>query len=178
MANNINIVGVYPQNKIQKVIECEDSYNTWTEFLLCEIVTLPIQNIGIEEIIEVHSSIEIISQRVVETPTVTGYTPSIGTPILGQNVSNGECTHITGKKLVIEGLLKQNIIYTALVDEQSVHSVNYITPFSTFIIIDSDTSIRQQFKVTPYIERSSACNFGEQSIYKTTSIFISVVKSC
>lgn len=177
MANNINIVGVCSQNKIQNAIACNCSTNTWTEFLLCEIVALPIQNIDIESIIEIHSFVEIISQRVVKTPVVEGYTPPNGTPVLGQNVPNRECTHLTGKKLVIEGLLKQKIIYTALVNEQSLNTVNYITPFSTFIIIDSNTHINQSFKVTPYIESSNACNLGERNIYKTTSIFISVVKS-
>lgn len=40
----------------------------------------------------------------------------------------------TGRKLIIEGTLKQKIVYTAEVDVQSVHSANYEVPFIAFII--------------------------------------------
>ncbi|ADG83488.1 DUF3794 domain-containing protein [Thermincola potens] len=39
----------------------------------------------------------------------------------------------TGIKIVVEGLLKQKIIYTALVPEQSVHSAYFEKPFCTYI---------------------------------------------
>ncbi|ELC8424838.1 DUF3794 domain-containing protein [Clostridium perfringens] len=47
---------------------------------------------------------------------------------------NAEGTCLSGRKLVIEGVLKQKVVYTAEVTTQSVHSANYEVPFSAFII--------------------------------------------
>lgn len=41
----------------------------------------------------------------------------------------------TGVKVVVEGVLRQKVIYTALVPEQSVHSAHFEHPFCTFIDI-------------------------------------------
>lgn len=49
-------------------------------------------------------------------------------------IQNAEGTCLTGRKLIVEGLLKQKIVYTALVDEQSVHSAHYEIPFLAYII--------------------------------------------
>ena len=119
---DINIVGEYPDNKIEKVLTCFTDTDKWTEFYLPEIVDIPIVKPDIEGIVEIHSQIEIISQRVIKTPVVNGYAGSNGVYIQGENIPNSECTNLTGRKLIIEGLLKQKIIYTAAVDEQSIHS--------------------------------------------------------
>jgi hypothetical protein len=47
---------------------------------------------------------------------------------------NAEDTCLTGRKIVIEGVLKQKVIYTGLVIEQSVHSASFNVPFNTFVV--------------------------------------------
>lgn len=175
---DINTVGSYPQNKIEKVLSCFQDGDKWTEFFIPEIVDIPVQKPDIEGLVEVHSCIDIISQRVVKTPIVTGYTTAKGVPILGEDIGNGECTNLTGKKLVIEGLLKQRVIYTALEAEQSLHSANYTIPFSAFIIVEGDTLLSQKFKITPYIEDIFAYSLSERSVFKNTTIFIKASKVC
>ena len=135
-SEDINIVGEYPDNKIEKVLTCFTDTDKWTEFYLPEIVDIPIVKQDIEGIVELNSQIEIISQRVIKTPVVNGYAGSNGVYIQGENIPNSECTNLTGRKLIIEGLLKQKIIYTAAVDEQSIHSASLVIPVSTFIIIE------------------------------------------
>ncbi|MCC0642746.1 MULTISPECIES: hypothetical protein [unclassified Clostridioides] len=49
-------------------------------------------------------------------------------------LQNAEGTCLNGRKLIVNGLLKQKIVYTALVDEQSVHSAHYEVPFLAYII--------------------------------------------
>lgn len=49
-------------------------------------------------------------------------------------IGNAEGTCLSGRKLIIEGTLKQKIVYTAEVDTQSVHSAHYEVPFMAFII--------------------------------------------
>ena len=169
--NKINTLGVFPSNKIEKALSSIDATNKWTEFFIPEIVDVPVQKPDIEDVLEVHSGITIISQRVVKTPIVTGLTN-------GQNVSNSECTNLTGRKLVIEGLLTQKVIYTANVENQAIHSANFIFPFSTFIIIEGNTPLSQKFKITPYIEDIFACRLSERSVFKNTTIFIKASRIC
>lgn len=176
--DHINTLGQYPSSKIEKVLSCFADTDKWTEFFLPEIVDIPIQKPDIEGILEVHSCIDIISQRVIKTPIVNGYTSSNGTFIPGEDISNSECTNLTGRKLIIEGLLKQKVIYTALVDEQSIHSASFVIPFSTFIIIEKDTPLSQKFRITPYIEDIFASRLSERSVFKNTTIFIKASKIC
>nr|WP_302419089.1 DUF3794 domain-containing protein [uncultured Romboutsia sp.] len=177
-SEDINIVGEYPDNKIEKVLTCFTDTDKWTEFYLPEIVDIPIQKPDMEGIVEVHSCVEIISQRVIKTPVVMGYTDDAGNSIAGEDIPNAECTNLTGRKLIIEGFLKQKVIYTAADDEQSLHSANFEIPFSTFIIIEKDTPLSQQFRITPYIEDIFVSRLSERSVFKNTTIFIKASKVC
>lgn len=47
---------------------------------------------------------------------------------------NAEGTCLSGRKLIIDGMLKQKVVYTALVAAQTVHSVCRVFPFSAYII--------------------------------------------
>lgn len=48
--------------------------------------------------------------------------------------SNEEGTCLSGRKLVIEGSLTEKVVYTANVQDQSVHSAHFTVPFSAFVI--------------------------------------------
>lgn len=47
---------------------------------------------------------------------------------------NEEGTVLTGRKLIVEGVLNQKIVYTANVDDQSVHSAHFCVPYSAFVV--------------------------------------------
>lgn len=47
---------------------------------------------------------------------------------------NDEGTCLSGRKIIIEGLLQQKVVYTALVASQTVHSVSKTIPFSAYVI--------------------------------------------
>ena len=49
-------------------------------------------------------------------------------------IPNEEGTCLSGRKLIIEGTLKQKVVYTGLVPSQSVHSVHNEVPFTAYII--------------------------------------------
>lgn len=174
----VSTMGTYPANKMNLVLNTPITTNMWTEFYLPEIVDVPELKPNIEGILEVRSCIEILSQRVIKTPLVKDTTDANGDPVLGTEIGNGECTNLTGRKLIIEGLLTQKVIYTAEVDEQTVHSAHFSIPFSTFIIIEPNTVLTQKFKITPYIEDIYVCKLSERSIFKNTTIFIKASKVC
>ncbi|MGG5460510.1 hypothetical protein [Clostridium sp. B9] len=49
-------------------------------------------------------------------------------------IENEEGVCLSGRKLVIEGVLSQKVVYTGLVTTQSVHSACYEVPFTAYII--------------------------------------------
>lgn len=167
----INTVNTFSSDRIEKAIAFSDDDDKWTEFFLPEIVDIPTQKPDMEGILEVNSRVIIISQRVVKTPLVTGGNA-------GEAITNSECTRLTGRKLVIEGFLIQKVIYTAAVEDQSIHSADFSMPFSTFIIIDKDTPLSQKYRITPYIEDIFSCRLSERSVFKNTTIFIKASKIC
>lgn len=169
---NVNIVGLYPQNKIENLLKCFPT-NAWTQFFIPEVVDIPCQKPDVEGVVSVHSNVQIISQRVIKTPVVTD---SDGIPVY--DVTNSECTKLTGRKLIVEGLLHQKIVYTAAVEEQSLHSAHFSIPFSVFIIIESDTPLSQKFKIDSFIEDIFTCRLSERSIFKNTTIFIKATPVC
>lgn len=176
--HNIGVVGVYPEDKLERVLSCGATTDKWVEFLVPDTVDIPDEKPEIEEVVSIHSCIEIISQRVIKTPIVTGYTTSTGEVVAGENVSNSECTKLTGRKLIIEGILKQKIIYIAAVPEQTLHSASFIIPFSVFIIVDSNTPLSQSYRIYSYIEDIFVCKLSTRSIFKNTTIFIKAVALC
>lgn len=177
-SDNLNVVGLYPECKIEKALQCSPTSDKWVQFFIPEIVDIPPQKPDMEGIVGVNSCIEIVSQRVVKTPIVQGYIKADGTVVEGSDIPNAECTTLTGRKLIIEGLLKQKVIYTALVDEQSLHSASFSIPFSVFIIIDKDTPLTKTFKLYSYIEDIYACMLSERSVFKNTTVFIKASPVC
>lgn len=105
LRNFVQIIGIADPSEFPII---GDS-NVWTQFAIQERLTIP----------SVKPDVEQISTLLVEA-VVTG-TRTIFTP--------------TGVKVVIDGFLRQKVIYTALVEEQSVHSAHFDHPFCTFIDI-------------------------------------------
>ncbi len=176
--DNINYVGITPGGTLNSVLQCRPASNQWVQFFVPKILDIPAQKPDIEGIVTVNSCVEVISQRVINTPVVTGYTLPSGVFVSGDEIPNSECTHLTGKKLIIEGIIHQKVIYTALVDDQSLHSADFTIPFSTFIIIDANQPLTQKFVIYPYLEDVFACSMSERSIFSNNTIFIKTVPVC
>lgn len=107
---------------------------------------------------------------------------------------NEEGTILTGRKLIIEGIINQKIVYTALVPTQSVHSAHYSIPFSAFVIpyakfvdmpydLEDDcfsytpgqpitVDLNEDFNVTAYIEDIVAYALDTRTIFKNVTLFI------
>lgn len=74
-----------------------------------------------------------------EIPEVKPDVEQINTLLIDARVTNARTIFTpVGVKVVIEGVLRQKVIYTALVEEQSVHSAHFEHPFCTFIDIPLD----------------------------------------
>lgn len=137
----------------------------WTQFFVPEVLCIPEEKPDIEELMSVSARVQIISQRVIRTPT--GLVAGVATP-----VENQEGTILTGRKLIIEGILRQKIMYTACNAEQSVHTAHFDVPFSAFIVLEVDTPLNSRFKIDTCIEDIFVSRVTDRQIFKNVTIFI------
>lgn len=161
-SSNYKILGQYNVENIKLQADQTDTLN-WKEISVPELISLPVENIEIEEINEVYSSVDITCSKLIETPVAIKYYQvallnSDGTPvtladgtveqchcdyIAGSNngstafgfVPSIEGNCLTGRKVIVEGVIKQKILYTADVLSQSVHSLEVNHPFSTYVVV-------------------------------------------
>ena len=107
---------------------------------------------------------------------------------------NTEGEILTGRKLIVEGTLKQKVVYTANVDEQSVHSAHFEFPFLAFIIpyanfegLTYDPTINgfyfnpeepivpnlcENFSVESMVEDIFIYALDDRTIFKNTTLFL------
>lgn len=161
-----------------KKLACVNISDKWVQLFIPEIKDIPTQKPNLEGVISVTTAVQIISQRVIKTPTVTGYTDANGNVIRGNEIPNAECTFLTGRKLIIEGIIRQKVVYTASVENQAMHSATFSIPFSTFIIIDGNTPLNQSYKIYPFVEDAFVCKLSERSIFTNSTLFIKASPEC
>lgn len=76
----------------------------------------------------------VVNQLLAAVTAILATITLLGDTMFFAIIPNEEGTCLTGRKLIVEGTLKQKIIYTGLVDSQSVHSAHNCIPFTAFII--------------------------------------------
>lgn len=145
----------------KNLLEWDASVRRWTEIFIPEVLNIPSYKPPVEQILSVSSKVEIFCQKVIYTPTPP---------------TNNEGLALTGKKLVIEGMLRQKIVYVAKTESQSVHAVHFDVPISTFIVLASDDKLTDKFKIYPCIEDIFICNLNDKQIFKNTTLFIKAKK--
>ncbi|MBP2637381.1 MAG: hypothetical protein H6Q72_3288 [Firmicutes bacterium] len=154
------INGVCPKEQLEKFLDF-GCIRRWTQLFIPEVLCIPCQKPDIEQIISISASIEIISQQVIRTP---GDDCMVFT--------NEECTNLTGRKLVVEGVLQQKIVYAAAVEEQSVHAAHFDVPFSAFIILAPDDPPTRKFKIDACIEDIYVAEITPRQIFKNVTLVI------
>lgn len=139
----------------------------WTQLIVSETLVVPSQKPDIEQINILVSHVDIISQRVIITP-----------PNPPSTINNWEDTNLTGRKLIIEGVLRQKISYTAEVADgsQPLHSAHFDIPFSAFIVVEGNTPTNTIFRVEPFIEDIFICAIDNRHVFKNTIIFIKATR--
>ncbi|MBF8984560.1 DUF3794 domain-containing protein [Lutibacter sp. B2] len=134
----------------------------WSEISIPEVLIIPCEKPDIETIDKVFVKVKIISKRVIETPDSAGG-------------DNAEGTQLTGRKLIVEGILKQKIVYTANVPQQTVHSAHFDVPFSAFIVIDGATALDAQFCVKTCVEDVFVKALNSREVFKNITLLLNAV---
>lgn len=169
----IEKIGVTPSEKFDPATF--DTGDTWTQIFIPEILCIPHQKNDVEQVIKVTSRVQIVSQRVTKTPIARNSNNN-------NLIVNYEGTKLTGWKLVIEGILRQKILYTAAVNGQSIHAAHFDVPFSAYIILPTSddatnpTSPIDKYKIEPFIEDIFVCRVSKRQIFKNVTIFIKATK--
>lgn len=96
----------------------------WKQMYIPEKVSVPAEKPAIESLNAVDVSVEVLRKDVIVTPQST--------------IPNLEGKSLSGRKLIIEGVLKQTINYTALETTQPVHTFHSYVPFSSYIIVPTE----------------------------------------
>lgn len=145
------------------------SEEPWTQIIVPEVLPLPDCYPDIEDLERIYIDIKIDSVRVIDTPSkITN----------GVLVPNAEGTTLTGRKLLVEGVICQTIVYTANVCLQSLHSVNFKFPFCTYIVIPNDETPIELTKycVKSCIEDVYARPLNNRLIFKSVALFLKASK--
>ncbi len=162
--NAVEIIGLDDPGQVDLFIEQQssagDGRGMWTQISVPEIFQLPANKPAIATIDKVFVAAEIISQRIVNTP--------VG-PAPGQQ--NREGTRLTGRKLAVEGKLRQKVVYTADLPQQPVYFAHFETYFSAFIVLSPNDDYNE-FWVEAAIEDVFAIPFNPRQIFKNITLFL------
>ncbi|WP_461204780.1 DUF3794 domain-containing protein [Clostridium sp. DL1XJH146] len=124
-----------------------------------ENLVIPSAKPDIEQIVRVMAEAIITSTKIIKTPR--------GTALEGQI--------LTGRKIIIEGILNQKIEYVADEATQPVHAAHFKVPFSTFIVLPEDFEDGTVVTIIPYIEDIFVKQTDKRNIFKNVTLLLHAV---
>lgn len=151
--NLIEYVGIVDSDQLP------DQMTSFKQLTVQENLTIPSAKPDIEQIVRVMAEAVITSTKIIKTPT--------GTSIEGQI--------LTGRKIIIEGMLNQKIEYVADEPTQSVHAAHFKVPFSTFIVLPEDFEDGTVVTIIPYIEDIYAKQVNKRDIFKNVTLLLDAI---
>lgn len=162
--NAVEIVGLCDSTQVSIGLNKCD-LGQWTQLSIPEVFQLPCTKPDVATVDKVFVDVEIKSMKVVKTPAGECNSP----------VVNREGLRLTGRKLVIEGVLKQKVVYTAALCDQPVHFAHFEVSFSAFIVLACDTHLGQEFCVETCVEDVFAIPFNCREIFKNVTLFLQAI---
>ncbi len=142
------------------------SVNAFKEIMLQEHISLNDCFPDIEQITRVTACVEIKNFYIIETP--------VSKRDQKGNLLNPSGQTLTGKKLVIEGVVHQTIHYVADNCEQSIMVFDNSYCFGTFVVLPQSAAMNTCYTVVPYIEDILVESIGPRDITKCVSLFLEV----
>ncbi len=136
----------------------------FTEFTLADILVVPEAKPPVEQLLSVSVEATIDSVRLIRTPS--------GRSLGGQS--------LRGAKVVVEGTIKQTILYVADAPDQPVHGFEESLPFSTFIVVSCKVDgipvaeLLPSLEVTPYVEDVYVSLLSPRRVFKNVVLFLDV----
>lgn len=175
----IDISGLCDPANTNSVIS---QYPYWKQMYLSESLEIPSQKPDAEQLNAIVASVNILKKAVITTPRSFNDVPAV--PIALPNL---EGKILTGRKLIIEGQICQQVEYTADEQTQPIHSVEFFVPFSSYIIIPQTISLNANsvptiydtldvdFDVNACLEDINACLLDERRILMRITMLLNAV---
>ena len=153
-------------------------YPYWKQMYISECLVIPEAKPDAERINSVTTSAIILKKKVIKTPRT--FDDSGAEPVAEPNI---EGRLLTGRKLIIEGQLCQQVEYTATDAPQPVHSVEFYVPFSSYIVVPLEVtiggvtvdSLLADFDVSVCLEDVTACLLNERILLKQVTLLLNAV---
>ncbi|MEG0013667.1 MAG: DUF3794 domain-containing protein [Cellulosilyticaceae bacterium] len=130
--------------------------SNFKQFSIESYLTIVDKKPCIETINTLTGSIDILNFHLIETPKIT----------------SEEGQKLTGYKLIIRGALQLVIEYTALEEQQSVHSAQYAVPFSTFIVLPACYEVGSRLEIEGVVEDIFYKGLDIRNFFANTSVLI------
>ena len=156
--NNYTVIGICDIKKFnEKISKFKDK--SWTQITIPKKLTISSKNLDLKTITKCNINIKITSTKIISTPS--------------SDASNIEGINITGKILLINGWLCQNVLYISDTISQSIHSVKFDIPFNTYIVIDKDVDIdNDTYCVYSCIENIFIKPLDRRTLINSTKVFL------
>lgn len=156
---NIPVIkGICEPQKIDCLLKDNSRY--WNEIFVPEILTIPECKPNINQVLTVTSSVKVMCQKVIETPR--------------SKDESYEGLSLTGRKVIIQALLRQRITYVSDKECKSVHSAHFDIPISLYLVVPNTTEFIEKFKVETCIEDIYACVLNGRQLFKNTTLFVKI----
>lgn len=137
------------------------SINNFKQTSIEEYLRIPPQKPDIEEINMINGNIDVVNCHLIET----GRSKSIEGQI------------ITGYKLIVHGVLRIVVEYTACEPCQSVHASHYDIPFTTFIVLPENYKSGNKLDINAIVEDIYYKDIDCRTLFTNATILINV-KTC
>ena len=157
MSTPLTTTGITSGTLLKNLISRNDK--VWNEISFSRNLILPSNLPNAKNVTAISSSIKLTSQKIIQTPESQ------------PNAKNFYGESLSGKKLIIEAVLKQRITYVADNQENTTHSLIINLPFSCYIIVPKANELNQKFNVNSYIEDLHSCCINERTLFTGAILF-------
>lgn len=155
--NNIEILGLSDF----KGIDSFDSTKAWTYNTVYDVLVIPSSKPSICKILKVFNQCNIDTVDIINT--------------CSSDICNLNGNKLTGKKLIIQGYVSQNYIYSPINDLNALQYHKFKIPFCCSLILDDFfCDIIDTYCVTPYIEDVYINSFSKRFIYTSVTLYFLV----
>ena len=124
-ASLLNITGICNKSDVSNIL---NQYPYWYQMIVPEHLTIPDENPEISVIESLNITVDIYRKKVI-------LVPESPTNANGDFIPNLEGEISTGRKLVIEGQICQNIVYSTGDEASPSYAINFYYPFSSYIVL-------------------------------------------
>ena len=158
LSDNYEVIGICDIKTFnEKISEFTD--NSWTQINIAEKLNIPSNKLPIKNILKIKLSIKINSTRIIKSCSA--------------DFPNIEGLKITGKVLLVSGIICEYIIYNSDKINNSIYTINFNIPFSDYIVIDEDSSsINDFFHVYKCIENVFIKLLDEETLMQNMKLFL------